>query len=113
MSGISTHVIDNSRGRPGSGVEVVLEFRADNGWRIRGSGTTDGNGRIGSLFSVEEEVVKGTYRVTFDTGAYFRLKGQESLYPQVVVVFEVAQADEHYHIPLILNAFGYMTYRGG
>jgi 5-hydroxyisourate hydrolase len=38
--------------------------------------------------------------------------GQESFYPQVVIVFLVAQIEEHYHIPLLLNGFGYTTYRG-
>jgi 5-hydroxyisourate hydrolase len=112
VSGISTHVLDNSRGRPGSGVAVTLEFRTATGWEIQGRGTTDDNGRIDHLLSEEEELVKGTYRVTFDTGSYYRLKGQESFYPQVVVVFEVARTDEHYHIPLLLNRFGYTTYRG-
>lgn len=112
MGGISTHVLDNSRGRPGSGVAVTLELKTATGWQIRGGGATNDDGRIVSLLSEEEELAKGTYRVTFDTGSYYRLKGQEGFYPQVIVVFEVAGADEHYHIPLLLNAFGYTTYRG-
>jgi len=35
-----------------------------------------------------------------------------SLYPQVTIVFEVRNAKEHYHIPLLLSPFGYSTYRG-
>jgi 5-hydroxyisourate hydrolase len=111
MSGISTHVLDTSRGRPGSGVDVTLEFRTATGWEVQGSGTTDDDGRIDNLH-FEDSLVRGTYRLTFDTGSYFRLKGQESFYPHVVIVFEVAHAEEHYHIPLLLNAFGYTTYRG-
>lgn len=112
MSGISTHVLDNSRGRPGSGVNVTLEFKTATGWKVQSRGMTDDDGRIGRLLSEEEELVRGTYRVTFDTGSYYRLKGQESFYPQVVVIFEVTRTDEHYHIPLLLNEFGYTTYRG-
>jgi 5-hydroxyisourate hydrolase len=77
----------------------------------RGSGTTDDDGRIDNLHA-EDRLVRGTYRLTFDTGSYFRVKDQESLYPQVVIVFEVVHTEEHYHIPLLLNPFGYTTYRG-
>lgn len=105
-------MLDISRGRPGFGVDVTLEFRTATGWEVQGRGTTDDDGRISHLLSEEEELVRGTYRITFDTGSYYRLRGQESFYPQVVVVFEVARADEHYHIPLLLNEFGYTTYRG-
>jgi 5-hydroxyisourate hydrolase len=105
-------VLDTSRGRPGSGVDVTLEFKTATGWEVQGSGTTDDDGRISNLLFDEEELVRGTYRVTFDTGSYHRDNGQESFYPQVAVVFDVAHADEHYHIPLLLNAFGYTTYRG-
>ena len=113
MSGISTHVLDSSRGRPGSGIAVTLEFRSDGAWEARGYATTDVDGRIGSLLSKDEVFERGVYRATFETGAYYRLMGRVSLYPQVVIVFEVANSEEHYHIPLLLNAFGYTTYRGG
>lgn len=112
MSGISTHVLDNSDGRPGVGLEVTLEFKTVTGWQIMGNGTTDDRGRIGNLLAIEDELVIGIYRITFDTGSYYRHKGQESFYPQVVVVFKVTRVEEHYHIPLLLNAFSYTTYRG-
>jgi len=34
------------------------------------------------------------------------------LYPQIAIVFQVADAKEHYHIPLLLSPYGYTTYRG-
>jgi 5-hydroxyisourate hydrolase len=111
MSGISTHVLDLSRGRPGSGVDATLEFRTATGWEVQGIGATDDDGRIDNLLA-EDALTRGTYRVTFDTRTFFRLKGQESFYPQVMIVFEVDRTEEHYHIPLLLNAFGYTTYRG-
>ncbi len=111
MSRISTHVLDISRGRPGCGLDATLEFRSVTGWEVQGRGTTDDDGRIDNLLS-EDRLVRGTYRVTFHTGSYFRLKGQESFYPYVVIVIEVTHTGEHYHIPLLLSAFGYTTYRG-
>jgi 5-hydroxyisourate hydrolase len=102
---ITTHVLDTARGRPAVGVAIVLE--RSNGERV-GSGTTDADGRLGSLGAVEP----GHYRLTFDTGGYFAAGGQDGFYPEVVVNFTVAQGEDHYHVPLLLNPYGYSTYRG-
>ena len=53
-----------------------------------------------------------TYRLTFDTGAWFAAAGRPVFYPHVDVVFTVQDAAEHHHIPLLLSPFGYSTYRG-
>ena len=53
-----------------------------------------------------------TYRLTFETGAYFASTGRRSFYPRVEVTFEVAAPGEHHHVPLLLSPFGYSTYRG-
>ena len=53
-----------------------------------------------------------TYRLTFETGAWFAAAGRPAFYPHVDVVFTVQDADEHHHIPLLLSPFGYSTYRG-
>lgn len=111
MGRISTHVLDSSLGAPGAGVDVTLEFHTSDGWLLRGSGTTDGHGRIDS-FIAEDEAESGNYRLTFDTGSYFHLRDQDSFYPEVVVLFEVTRPEEHHHIPLLLSPFGYTTYRG-
>jgi 5-hydroxyisourate hydrolase len=113
MSRITTHVLDTSRGRPAVGVRVTLELRAaENDWREIGRGETDADGRLRDLLSADVALVAGAYRLTFDTGAYFAARAQESFYPSAVVVFEVRAVDEHYHVPLLLNPFGYSTYRG-
>ena len=111
MSGISTHVLDTSLGRPASGVPVALERQAGSNWQSAGQGVTDQDGRIPELLA-GSELVAGTYRLTFDTGAYFRARSQQAFYPQVQVVFAVADAGQHYHVPLLLNPYGYSTYRG-
>ena len=46
MSGITTHVLDTSRGRPAQGVPVTLEIEAAGGWELVGKGTTNADGRI-------------------------------------------------------------------
>ena len=110
MSAITTHVLDTSRGRPAAGVPVVLERAADASWQPVGRGTTDADGRASDLLSSALE--DGRYRLTFDTGAYFRAVGEVGFYPEVSVTFVVGHGEEHYHVPLLLSPFGYSTYRG-
>jgi 5-hydroxyisourate hydrolase len=104
VSGITTHVLDTSRGCPAAGVPVVLERAVDARWQPVGRGTTDADGRARDLLSSAPE--DGRYRLTFDTGAYSRF------YPEVTVTFVVEGGEDHYHVPLLLSPFGYSTYRG-
>lgn len=113
MSAITTHILDTSRGRPASGVLVVLEIRSHEGdWKVIGHGMTDMDGRLKELLPADTPLVAAAYRLTFDTGAYFSAQNVESFYPEVTIVFNVREAAEHYHVPLLLNPYGYATYRG-
>jgi len=107
MGTLSTHVLDTSLGRPAAGITVVLE--ALDGQAL-GDGITDGDGRVGSIGPERLEV--GDYRLRFASGGYFAARGVEGFYPEVVVVFTIVDADQHYHVPVLLNPFGYSTYRG-
>jgi 5-hydroxyisourate hydrolase len=110
VSGITTHVLDTSRGRPAVGVPVSLERATGAGWQPLGKGTTDANGRASDLLASPPQ--DGRYRLTFDTGAYFRAVGDVGFYPEVTIAFEVQRGEDHYHVPLLLTPFGYSTYRG-
>lgn len=113
MSAITTHVLDMSNGRPASGVPVVLESRsAGNEWRTLGRGKTDADGRLANLLPARSPLEPGTYRLIFDVATYFRARNAESFYPEVAVVFTIRDATQHYHVPLLLNPYGYTTYRG-
>jgi 5-hydroxyisourate hydrolase len=109
LSGITTHVLDTSRGRPAAGVPVTLERAVDDGWETVGHAATNDEGRAMLATAAAQHT---RYRLTFDTGAYFRSGGERSFYPEVAVTFTVESAEEHYHVPLLLSAFGYSTYRG-
>ena len=111
MSGITTHILDTSRGRPAQGVPVKLAFKRGEEWEEVGSGETDDDGRLGTLTEGRELEI-GTWAITFDTDAYFRHHGVEGFYPEVTITFEIRVASEHYHVPLLLNPFGFSTYRG-
>jgi 5-hydroxyisourate hydrolase len=88
----------------------VLERAVDSGWQSVGRGTTDADGRVSDLLTPSPG--EGRYRLTFDTGAYFRAAGQAGFYPEVSVTFVVGHGEERYHVPLLLSPFGYSTYRG-
>jgi 5-hydroxyisourate hydrolase len=113
MSGITTHVLDTSAGRPAAGVAVKLEVRmADRGWVTLADRTTDADGRARDLVPDGSRLDAGTYRLTFGTGAYFAARGQAAFFPEASVVFEVRDPAQHHHVPLLLSPFGYSTYRG-
>jgi 5-hydroxyisourate hydrolase len=112
MSPITTHVLDTSRGRPASGLRVLLEIRGVKGrFRELARGRTDSNGRIADLLP-EGALRRGTYRLTFDTARYYRSRRVRGFYPSVAVLFEIRETGQHYHVPLLLSPFGYSTYRG-
>jgi len=113
MSAITTHVLDTSKGRPAAGVAVVLEFcGAGHDWRVVGRGHTDADGRLKNLLPGGVRLEPGSYRLTFDAGAYFRTQNVESFFPEVSLVFTVRDASQNYHVPLLLSPHGYTTYRG-
>ena len=113
MSAITTHVLDTASGKPGAGIPVVLERKThSSGWQAIADGITDIDGRINNLLSVDHAFLPGHYRLVFEIGSYFLLKSVECFFPQITVSFVVKDPTEHYHVPLLLTAFGYSTYRG-
>lgn len=104
MITISTHVLDAVAGVPAAGIAVVLYRDTE----VLGAATTDADGRIAALGAA---LPSGTYRLVFDTGAYFAERGIESFYPEVAITFVVIE-ERHYHVPLLLSPFAFSTYRG-
>jgi 5-hydroxyisourate hydrolase len=97
VSGISTHVLDTSTGRPASGIRVHLFFKEEQ----IGAGATDHDGRIRSF---DVSLNNGVYRLLFEVEGAF--------YPEVSISFVVSDSAAHYHIPLLISPFCYTTYRG-
>jgi 5-hydroxyisourate hydrolase len=107
---LSTHVLDAGSGRPATGVPLALDRRAAGSWQRLGAGHTDDDGRCAAI--APEHLEAGTYRLVFDTGAYFAATGVAGFYPEVTVVFTVTEPERHHHVPLLLSPFAYSTYRG-
>lgn len=110
MSGITSHILDTSRGRPAAGVVISLARHGEGGFVEVARASTNADGRVGNLAATA--LLPGMYRLTFETRAYFMRLGVATFYPEVIVTFEVGNASEHYHVPLLINPFGYSTYRG-
>ncbi len=109
---ITTHVLDTALGRPAAAVPIQLAFHEPDGtWRAIGAGETDADGRLRTL-TPAGDVDAGTYRITFDTAAYFATHGVAGFFPVVEIQFIVRDGDTHHHVPLLLSPFGYSTYRG-
>ena len=103
---LSTHVLDTSRGRPAVGLRVTVLSPA--GTEL-GTGVTDHDGRVPDLGT--GPLPPGEHRLRFATGEWFAELGVTAFYPEVVIAFTVGDED-HYHVPLLLNPYGYSTYRG-
>jgi 5-hydroxyisourate hydrolase len=115
MSPITTHVLDTTLGKPARGIAVVVEIgHAADQWTELASAVTDGDGRIAQFAPSLTTLAPGVYRVRFFTGAYFRAMKVAAFYPEVDVIVQIDDPDQHYHIhvPLLLSPFGYTTYRG-
>ena len=108
---ITTHVLDIGRGTAAADVDVLLDVRVAGEWVRIGAGRTDERGRLTTLVEPGAGHV-GRYRLTFDVGAYHKRHGVAVFFPEVQVVFDVADASGHYHVPLVVSPFGYSTYRG-
>lgn len=110
--GISTHILDTALGQPAAEVAVSLARLMDEAWIAVNESATDADGRCKYLLPEGETLQTGVYRVHFATASYYASKGLKGLYPYVEVVFEITDSGQHYHIPLLLTANGYTTYRG-
>ena len=111
-SPITTHVLDQTTGRPAAGVIVTLQVRRGAGWDDLGHGATDADGRLRDLLPADHPLAPGVYRLDFQTATYFDGRGLATFYPGVTIQFTVADPMTHYHVPLLLSPFGYSTYRG-
>ncbi len=113
MSSVSTHVLDLVRGGPAVGVAIELQRQdPESGtFRTLASGLTNADGRIPDLLPRGGDA-QGIFRIHFATGPWYTQRGERCFYPEVSITFEIPQAGEHYHVPLLIGPYGYSTYRG-
>lgn len=110
MGRLTTHVLDTSTGKPASGIKIEL-FSND---KKLATATTNDDGRVDTPMLEGANFVEGSYQLVFHANDYFTQNGGEpsNFLNEVVIRFNVADAGEHYHVPLLLSPYGYATYRG-
>lgn len=109
---LSSHILDTHLGKPASNIHVTLH-RIDGEQRIELSvAKTNSDGRItNDDWGLSAPLATGRYTLTFATQNYFDAQNLQAFYPQAVIDFMITD-NGHYHIPLLLSAHGYSTYRG-
>ena len=112
MSQITTHILDTTRGTPAVNVPITFFIKVGDDWQEMSTGVTNDDGRISNLLADSVVLEAGSYRMHFDTQSYFDANNEQGFYPFVDIVFNVDGSGSHYHIPLLLTAYGYSTYRG-
>ena len=115
--GLSTHVLDTALGRPGAGVRVELFALEAETAELVAAGTTDAGGRVpGGLIPDGEPLRIGLYEMRFHVGAYFTAAGVPVSEPPFLDIVPLriglAEAEAHYHVPLLVSPWAFSTYRG-
>lgn len=112
--GLSTHVLDLVRGRPGVGVAYRLYRIVDDRRALLAQGRTNGDGRTDAPLLAGDALRAGLYELEFDAADYFRATGgpMASIWTTIPIRFEITDTTSHHHVPLLLSPGGYSTYRG-
>ena len=103
---ISTHILDTTKGMAATGVTVLLEQKNNDSWKEIGTDKTNTDGRI--VFDCPKE--QGIYRLTFQIEEYYQ--NEEHFFLNTPIIFQVKNTQRKYHVPLLINPYGYSTYRG-
>lgn len=111
MGRLTTHVLDTALGRPGAGIRVEV-WQSGGDRRKLGEAVTNHDGRCEEPLLSGAEFVTGDYELVFQAGDYLSRRGDDAFLGDIVIRFRVTDADEHYHVPLLLSPYGYTTYRG-
>ncbi|MBD2104579.1 hydroxyisourate hydrolase [Leptolyngbya sp. FACHB-261] len=114
---LTTHVLDTAQGRPAAGmvIELWAVDRLANQRTLLSTTSTNSDGRTASPL-IEEELKVGVYELVFAVGDYFAQQPINSPAPPfldlVPIRFGIADANAHYHVPLLTSPWAYSTYRG-
>ena len=113
---LTTHVLDTAAGRPAAGLSIELVAVENGARRSIAAVVTNADGRVDAPLLSGETMRTGTYELVFHAGDYLRHNGARLTEPAFLDVipirFGIADADAHYHVPLLISPYGYSTYRG-
>ena len=111
MSQLTSHILDTTKGKPAEGITVILYHGENDEWTEIGRRVSNPDGRVTDLLDKSRKLEHCIHKLRFETKDYFDRHQIRTIYPFVEIVIDIT-SDEHYHVPLLLNPFGYTTYRG-
>lgn len=113
---LSTHVLDMVSGKPAAGVRLVLKEIGLSAESVLKEAVTNADGRTDEPLMSGAPLRIGRYEIAFHIGGYFAAQGLATADPPfldtVPIRFAIAEAEGHYHVPLIAAPWSYSTYRG-
>ena len=113
---LTTHVLDMARGSPAGGLHITLFRLHDHDCKAISTAVTNDDGRTDSPILPTDDFQTGQYRLVFHAGPYLNMHFSDLPEPKflsdIPIDFAIADAESHYHVPLLLSPFGYSTYRG-
>lgn len=118
MSGLTTHILDLTHGKPAENVKIELFFLNEdsNTRQLIKKAVTNSDGRLDTPLLTGDEAKIGNYELIFHIGEYFSIQNIELPDPpfleKVPVQFGIANLEAHYHVPLLVSPWGYQVYRG-
>ena len=115
MGRLTTHVLDTAIGRPAEGLTIELWAMGAPPVLIK-TAATNSDGRLDQPLLSGADFGPGLYELRFFAGDYLRRAGvalpEPPFFDIVPIRFGIADASQHYHVPLLLSPYGYSTYRG-
>ncbi|WP_299475223.1 hydroxyisourate hydrolase [Cypionkella sp.] len=116
MGKLTTHVLDTAKGKPAAGVKITL-YRISGMSHLKIAETvTNADGRTDAPMLEGAALTAGVYELVFCAGEYLMATGQAAgdllFLDEIPIRFGVADAEGHYHVPLLISPFAYSTYRG-
>ena len=105
---ISTHILDTQKGHPAASVRAHLYIKDEGRWQPIKTAETNDDGRI----NFECEYKAGNYMISFEIAEYFKNHNMEYFFTEAPIIFQIEDTNRKYHVPILLNSFGYTTYRG-
>jgi 5-hydroxyisourate hydrolase len=116
MGKLTTHVLDTASGVPGQNIKIELFSIMDGQRSLLKTTRTNADGRCDQPLLEGADLSVGTYELVFQAGDYFASMDQALPEPrfldEIVLRFGVSDADDHYHVPLLVSPYSYSTYRG-
>ncbi len=118
---LTTHVLDTARGTPAAGVRIMLYRISGQSHRKVKEVVTNADGRTDGPMLAGADLTPGSYELVFCAGDYLRASGQAPggqagdgvlFLDEIPIRFGIADAGQHYHVPLLISPFAYSTYRG-